>query len=47
MRKRASSTAKDKMINSMNIAAQFQMMMPAGQTPECTQGYEAFITLNP
>ncbi|GAM75309.1 tripeptide aminopeptidase [Vibrio ishigakensis] len=40
-------TAKDKMINSMNIAAQFQMMMPAGQTPECTQGYEAFITLNP
>ncbi|GAM70484.1 tripeptide aminopeptidase [Vibrio sp. JCM 19236] len=40
-------TAKGKMINSMNIAAQFQMMMPAGQTPECTQGYEAFITLNP
>ncbi|GAM62966.1 tripeptide aminopeptidase [Vibrio ishigakensis] len=46
MRKRASSTAKDKMINSMNIAAQFQVMMPAGQTPECTQGYEAFITLS-
>ncbi|WP_261833275.1 peptidase T [Vibrio ishigakensis] len=38
-------TAKDKMINSMNIAAQFQMMMPAGQTPECTQGYEGFYHL--
>ncbi len=28
-------TAKGKMVNSMNIAAQFQLMMPAQETPEC------------
>ncbi|MGF1724921.1 peptidase T [Photobacterium nomapromontoriensis] len=38
-------TAKDKMINSMNIAAQFQMMMPEQDTPECTEGYEGFFHL--
>lgn len=38
-------TAKDKMVNSMNIAAQFQLMMPSQETPECTEGYEGFYHL--
>ncbi|TFH92579.1 peptidase T [Vibrio ouci] len=38
-------TAKGKMVNSMNIAAQFQMMMPADETPETTEGYEGFYHL--
>ncbi|MEZ9298503.1 peptidase T [Vibrio splendidus] len=38
-------TAKRKMVNSMNIAAQFQLMMPAQETPECTEGYEGFYHL--
>lgn len=38
-------TAKGKMINSMNIAAQFQLMMPAEETPEGTEGYEGFYHL--
>ncbi|GHA41672.1 peptidase T [Photobacterium aphoticum] len=38
-------TAKDKMINAMNIAAQFQLMMPMEETPECTEGYEGFFHL--
>ncbi|MFA0214393.1 peptidase T [Vibrio cyclitrophicus] len=38
-------TAKGKMVNSMNIAAQFQLMMPAQDTPEYTEGYEGFYHL--
>lgn len=38
-------TAKGKMVNSMNIAAQFQLMMPAQETPEHTEGYEGFYHL--
>ncbi|MBW3696104.1 peptidase T [Vibrio sp. T187] len=38
-------TAKGKMVNSMNIAAKFQLMMPAEQTPERTEGYEGFYHL--
>jgi len=38
-------TAKNKMINSMNIAAQFQLMMPKEETPEATEGYEGFYHL--
>lgn len=38
-------TAKSKMINSMNIAAQFQLMMPTEETPECTEHYEGFYHL--
>ncbi|MCG9751278.1 peptidase T [Vibrio brasiliensis] len=38
-------TAKGKMVNSMNIAAQFQMMMPSDETPECTEGYQGFYHL--
>ncbi|MEZ9884080.1 peptidase T [Vibrio splendidus] len=38
-------TAKGKMVNAMNIAAQFQLMMPAQETPEYTEGYEGFYHL--
>ncbi|MFA0014927.1 peptidase T [Vibrio lentus] len=38
-------TAKGKMVNAMNLAAQFQLMMPAQETPECTEGYEGFYHL--
>ncbi|MEZ8114104.1 peptidase T [Vibrio splendidus] len=38
-------TAKGKMVNAMNIVAQFQLMMPAQETPECTEGYEGFYHL--
>ena len=38
-------TAKNKMVNAMNIAAQFQMMMPADETPEATEGYQGFLSL--
>lgn len=34
-------TAKGSMINSQTLAARFHAAMPAEQTPECTQGYEA------
>lgn len=38
-------TAKDKLVNSMNIAARFQLSMPSDETPECTDGYEGFYHL--
>ncbi|WP_287146566.1 peptidase T [Aeromonas sp.] len=38
-------TAKGSMINSQTLAARFHAAMPAGQTPECTQGYEGFFHL--
>jgi len=38
-------TAKDTLVNSMNIGAQFQLMMPADETPECTDGYQGFYHL--
>ncbi|MEZ9003533.1 peptidase T [Vibrio splendidus] len=38
-------TAKGKMVNALNIAAQFQLMMPTQETPECTEGYEGFYHL--
>ncbi|ANW26084.1 peptidase T [Vibrio coralliilyticus] len=38
-------TAKNKMVNAMNIAARFQMMMPADETPEATEGYQGFYHL--
>ncbi|GAB7220278.1 peptidase T [Vibrio comitans] len=39
-------TAKDKMVNAANIAAQFQLMMPREETPECTEDYEGFYHMN-
>ncbi len=38
-------TAKGKMVNAMKLAAQFQVKMPADQTPETTEGYEGFFHL--
>ena len=37
--------AKDKMVNSMYLAMEFQAMLPQAQKPEHTQGYEGFIHL--
>ncbi|MDW6005142.1 peptidase T [Vibrio mangrovi] len=39
-------TAKDKLVNAMNIAARFQMMIPEDETPENTEGYEGFYHLS-
>ena len=38
-------SAKDKMVNSQYIAMEFQSLLPAGQKPEYTEGYEGFIHL--
>lgn len=38
-------SAKDKMVNSMYIAIEFQSMLPQAQKPEHTEGYEGFIHL--
>ncbi len=35
--------AKNKMINAMTMAAEWQMMLPAGQKPEYTEGHEGFF----
>ena len=37
--------AKDKMVNSMTIAMEYQSLLPAAQKPEHTEGYEGFIGL--
>lgn len=36
-------TAKGKMVNAISIAAEYQQMLPAGQIPEYTDGYEGFF----
>ncbi len=38
-------SAKDKMVNSILIANQFQAAMPAEEIPEKTDGYEGFVHL--
>ena len=38
-------SAKDKMVNSMTIAMEYQNLLPAQQKPEFTEGYEGFIGL--
>ncbi len=38
--------AKGKLVNSMHLAAKFQMSIPADQTPEETEGYEGFYHLS-
>lgn len=38
-------SAKGKMINSMLVANRFISMLPAGETPEHTEGYEGFYHL--
>jgi len=38
-------SAKNKMVNSMTIAMEYQSLLPAQQKPEYTEGYEGFIGL--
>lgn len=38
-------SAKDVMINSQTIATEFHQMLPAGERPETTEGYEGFYHL--
>lgn len=38
-------SAKDKMVNSILIANQFQAAMPADEIPQVTEGYEGFVHL--
>lgn len=38
-------SAKDKMVNAMRIAMEFEGLLPAAQRPEHTSGYEGFIHL--
>lgn len=38
--------AKDKMVNSMLIAMEYNALLPAAQRPEHTSGYEGFIMLH-
>lgn len=37
--------AKDKMVNAMCVAMEFQSLLPQAQKPEYTEGYEGFIHL--
>lgn len=39
-------SAKDKMVNALTVAIQFQEKMPKNEVPERTEGYEGFIHLN-
>lgn len=39
-------SAKDKMVNAITVAANFQAEMPQDAVPEKTEGYEGFIHLN-
>ena len=38
-------SAKDKMINSIHVANEFDAMLPSAQRPEYTENYEGFIHL--
>lgn len=38
-------SAKNKMVNSLHIAMEYQSLLPAEQKPEYTEGYEGFIHL--
>lgn len=38
-------TAKNKMINAILVAHQFQSMLPPAEIPACTEGYEGFFHL--
>ena len=38
-------SAKDKMVNSIYLAMEFQSLLPAAQKPEYTDGYEGFFHL--
>ncbi len=38
-------SAKDKMVNALNLAVRFQSSLPANEVPEHTEGYEGFFHL--
>jgi peptidase T len=38
--------AKNKMVNSLNVAMEFHHMLPHQKVPECTENYEGFHHLN-
>ena len=38
-------SAKGKMVNSQLVAMEFQSLLPSGERPECTEGYEGFFHL--
>ena len=38
-------SAKNKMVNSQEVAMTFHSMLPAGQKPQLTEGYEVFTIL--
>lgn len=37
--------AKGKMVNSLRVANEFACLLPAGEVPECTEGYQGFYHL--
>lgn len=39
-------SAKDKMINALRLAMEYESLMPSNQRPECTEGREGFIHLD-
>lgn len=39
-------SAKGKMINALSVAAEWQQMLPAGEKPEYTEGYEGFYQVH-
>ena len=39
-------SAKDKMINALRLAMEYESLMPSAQRPECTEGREWFIHLD-
>ncbi len=39
-------SAKGKMKNSLAMACEYQNLLPQGETPECTEGYEGFYHLH-
>lgn len=38
-------SAKNKMVNAMTLAREFQNALPQNEVPECTEGYEGFFHL--
>lgn len=39
-------SAKNRMLNASKLAMEFHSLLPANETPECTEGYEGFYHLN-
>ncbi len=39
-------SAKNRMINALTIAAEWQQLLPQAECPECTEGYEGFYHIH-